>query len=76
MALGIYSLYLALQIFGQQQTFNQSLLGTGQQNFQAINNQMNTINQNQQYTVQVGQVFCCLLIFMYSKTCVKRPSHK
>ena len=55
----VYSLCLlsSLQIFGQQQTFNQSLLGTGQQNFQAINNQMNTINQNQQYTVQVGENF-------------------
>ncbi|XP_060079915.1 zinc finger protein 236-like isoform X1 [Ylistrum balloti] len=34
-------------IFGQQQTFSQSLLGPGQQNFNQLNNQLNAYNQSQ-----------------------------
>ena len=34
-------LHALFQLFGQQQTFTQSLLGSGQQNFSQINSQLN-----------------------------------
>lgn len=58
-------------MFGQQQTFTQSLLGSGQQNFQQMNNHMATISQQQnQYNLQVGYLFlqCFLLAFFTTKT--------
>ncbi|XP_061162375.1 zinc finger protein 236-like [Saccostrea echinata] len=36
------------QLFGQQQTFTQSLLGSGQQNFSQLNSQMNAQSDNSQ----------------------------
>ncbi|XP_053401911.1 zinc finger protein 236-like isoform X2 [Mercenaria mercenaria] len=44
------------QMFNQQQTFTQSLLGSGQQNFQQMNSHMASINQQQtQYNIQQQQ---------------------
>ena len=52
-----YLLCMCLQMFeGQQQTFTQSLLGSGQQNFQQVNTQLAMAQQQQQqneYELQV-----------------------
>lgn len=57
---------------GQQQTFTQSLLEPGQQNFQQVNSQL-TMTQQQQndYSLQVCGVFVisyCGLCFTKGKT--------
>lgn len=46
------------QMFNQQQTFTQSLLGSGQQNFQQMNSHIASINEQQnQFNIQVRNSF-------------------
>jgi len=61
-----YLLCMCLQMFeGQQQTFTQSLLGSGQQNFQQVNTQLAMAQQQQQqneYELQVRHECACKLL--------------